>query len=565
MFRRLVTNKFIHGFDYSYKRFRFRTVFHQSSYSYCCCSCAYEHEYVSYITDDGEINEEICDKILGCILNGCCPHVTNVPREYTRDTRIQAVHIAAAANTVLKLNRFYYSVPDLKSEIFQLYPDQIAMFHNNFNFVKEYLDNYKSMKENSDLEIMSSAMQYATRMHEDEYKIFFESITQPEFCIRTKNRQLLQLVLDPFWTHSRLDKTLEKCFVDPALADMQNDILQYLRIFRFQFRVKVLSECAVSAIACDDDSALKSILDILKSRKSSDDLTVQLPNICEVLGKDRQRNVISEYCYKGMKMVDGDHFHLKMLHYLRQHHPENCYEQIKAAFDALSLDQKATINTVYNNCGGLTPLHCAVSDLKPQEVEFLLTMGSDIDINNKHGETPITQHLRGVEHWFVLNIKKFREVLALLIFENPDVELNKSAVEEGIKVDEFFMKRVSSQIFKISGAYILDVEEHSVFSTEDGYALNFITPLLIECGFIYSRSILLTALGKRLESEEQDYFRYYLDNPRSLQMSCRDALRKHFKNRGIHRFVSRLAAKIPKNIQDFILMKGILTASQRFL
>ena len=42
--RRLVTKTSIRGFDYGSKQFRFRTVFHQSSYSYCCCACAYEHD-----------------------------------------------------------------------------------------------------------------------------------------------------------------------------------------------------------------------------------------------------------------------------------------------------------------------------------------------------------------------------------------------------------------------------------------------------------------------------------------------------------------------------------------
>ena len=577
--RRLVTNTSIRGFDYGSEQFRFLTVFYQSSYSYCCCPCAYEHEYVAYISDEGEINEEMYDRIVECIEKGYCPHALTVPWEYTRNTRIQeltvpweytrntriqALHIAAATNTALKNKEFYEHGSGRESEIFRLCPEQLAMFRNNLKFVKEDFDNYKSRNVNSDLDIRASAMQHATRMPVDEYKVLFEYITQTELCIRKNKRQLLQLVLDPFWTHF-CQKALQKCFEDPQLSDMQKDIMDYLRTVRFQFRVRVLSECAISAIACDDDLALMCLLDMLNSRKYSEDLTVELANICDVLGKNRQKKILSENSYNGRKMKDGDHFHLKMLHYLRQHHAENYFEQIKAAFDGLSTNQQSTINTVYNNMGGLTPLHNAVSNMKPREIETLLNMGADININNDHGETPLTQHLRKIDKWFVLNVKKFREVLAILICENPDVELNKSAVEDGIKMDEFFRKRVSSQTFKISGAYLLDGQEHSVYAAEDGYALNFIAPLLIECGFIYSQSILMTAVGKRLDSRELGYFQHCLDNPRSLQMSCRDALRKHFKNRGIHKLVSRLAASIPEKIQDFILMKDVLTASQNFL
>ena len=562
--RRLVTNKSIRGFDYGSKQFRFRTVFHQSSYSYCCCACAYEHEYVCYISDEGKINEEMYDRIVECIEKGYCPHELTVPHEYTRNTRIQVLHIAAATNTALKNTEFYKHGSDRLSEIFRVCPEELAMFRNNLKFVKEDFDNYKSRNVNSYLEIVASAIQHAIRMPGDEYKVLFECITQTEFCIRNNNRQLLQLLLDPFWTQSCL-KALQKCFVDPELSDFQNDIMDYLRMVRFQFRVMVLSECAISAITCDDDLALKCLLDMLKTRKYSDDLTMELPNICYVLGKTRQKKILSEFSYNGRKMEDGDHFHLKMLHYLRQHHAENYFEKIKAAFDALSVNQKADINTVYDNMGGQTPLHNAVSDLNSREIETLLNMGADINIKNNHGATPLTLHLRKIDSWFFLNIKKFREVLAILICENPDVELNESAVEDGIKIDEFFMKRVSSQTFKISGAYLLDGQEHSVYASEDGYAMNFIAPLLIECGFLYSQSILMTALGKRLDSRELDYFQHYLESPRSLQMSCRDPLRKHFKNRGIHKFVSCLAAKIPDKIQEFILMKDVLTASQTFL
>ena len=565
--RRLATNTPIRGFSYA-KKFKFQTLFYQSSYSYCCCPCAYEHEYVTYISDKGEINEEILENIVECILKGLCPHVMtfmlNRRYEYVRDTKILAMHIAAAAGTAPK-NTNFYNLESRASAIFGLRPEEIAMFHNNTEFVKEHIEHYKSWSVNSQLEIVASGLHYATRLTGDEYIVSFKYFTQTEFCIKNENRQLLQLVLDPFWTQHCL-KALQHCFTDPGLADVQTDIMDYLRILRAQFKVRALSECAVFAIACDNDSALKCLLDILKTRKYADDLTIELPNICTVLGNDRQMKILSEYGYKGRKFADGDHFHLTMLHYLRKNLAETYYDQIKAAFDALPTSQeKAVIDKVYNNCGGLTPVHNAVFDLKPRQLENLLQMGADINIKSNHGETPLIQHLRKVDRWYVLNVKKFRKVLAILLYENPDVELNISAVEDGIKMDEFFKKRVSSQTFKISGTYSMDGQEHSLFAAEDGYALNFIAPLLMECGFLYTQSILTAALEKQLDSTELDYFRHYLNNPRSLQMSCRDVLRKHFKTRGIHKFVSHFASNIPEKIQDFILLKHVLTASQNFL
>ena len=154
--RRLATNTSIRGFSYA-KQFKFQTLFYQSSYSYCCCPCAYEHEYVTYISDKGEINEEILDNIVNCILKGLCPHVMtfmqNRRYEYVSDTRIQAMHIAAAVGTAPK-NRNLYALES--SAIFGLFPEVIAMFHNNTELVKEHIEHYKSVRVNFQLEIVSS-------------------------------------------------------------------------------------------------------------------------------------------------------------------------------------------------------------------------------------------------------------------------------------------------------------------------------------------------------------------------------------------------------------------------
>ena len=156
------------------------------------------------------------------------------------------------------------------------------------------------------------------------------------------------------------------------------------------------------------------------------------------LEKNRQKDILSEFGFNRLKIVAGDHFHLKMLHCIRQSLADAYYDRIKAAFDAISANQKPAIDTVYDNGGGHTPLHVAVFYLEPREVEILLNMGADINIKNIHGETPLIHHLRKIDHWFVLNVKEFHEVLEILLYENPDVQLHKTAVEDAIKMDEFF-------------------------------------------------------------------------------------------------------------------------------
>ena len=548
--RHLATNRSIHGFNYATKQFRFRTVFYQSSYSYRCCPCAYEHEFVTYISNGGEINEEVYDRILECILNGSCPHVAEVPPDYIGDTSIHALHIAAAANTVLKLKCVFDSDSDMRSAIFQLTLANIAICHESMGFIKEYQDHFKRFGAvNANPMILQ-----ATRLFGEHYKVLFEYITQYEFCVRVKNRDLLKLVLDTFCPKSGLNSALQKCFADPELSDMQDDILNYLRKDSCQ-----LSEYAISAIAYDNDPALEYILKLMKKHYQSDSLSDVLPNVCDVLEKSRQKKILSEHGFKRANMDLDSRLNLNMLYHLRQHHAENFFEQIKAAFDCLSTEQKESINTVYSNFFDQTRLNWAVYYMNPREIETRLKLGAGVDIKSMY-------LLRLVGQSSPLSVKKFREVLALLIVGNPDTELHKYAVEDAITMDECFMICDGhSKKFEISGVFKMDGKEHSIYSFENGYELNFIAPLLIECGFVYQRTVLSKALEKRLHSRELEYFRHCLDNPRSLLLSCRDTLRKHFKNRRIHKFVKCQANRIPKRIQDFILMKDVLESVQSYL
>ena len=264
--RRLVNNTPICGFDYSSKEFEFQTLFHQSSYSYCCCPCAYEHEYVTYIYDGGQINEEIFEKIVDCILKGYCPHVMtfmlNKRYEFASDTRILAMYVAIASGTDPKNRNFCYH-NSTASAIFELRPEEIAMFHNNTEFVKHRIENYKRWSGQLDKEIVASGLHNATRMSGDEYRVLFKYITQTEFCVKNNNRQMLQLVLDPFWTQHCLE-ALRQCFEDPGLVGMQTDIMDYFRIVISPYKVRAISQYVVFAIACDNDSSLRCLLDVLK-------------------------------------------------------------------------------------------------------------------------------------------------------------------------------------------------------------------------------------------------------------------------------------------------------------
>ena len=84
--------------------FSFKTVFHISKYlSYRWCLCAYEHENFDYISETGQINHEMFQKIVESIRTGDCPHVSMVSKEYVSETNVYGIHIVAAVGSEEKI------------------------------------------------------------------------------------------------------------------------------------------------------------------------------------------------------------------------------------------------------------------------------------------------------------------------------------------------------------------------------------------------------------------------------------------------------------------------------
>ena len=99
IFRKLTTNKYIPDFDYKNYKLSFQTVFYTCNYKYCCCPCAFDHEWLTYISDEPQVDEELYTKVEANLLAGKCPHVDDVISDYVRETTVYGIHIAAAAGT----------------------------------------------------------------------------------------------------------------------------------------------------------------------------------------------------------------------------------------------------------------------------------------------------------------------------------------------------------------------------------------------------------------------------------------------------------------------------------
>ena len=552
-FRKLVTTRFNPFVDYSSHTFAFKTLFYQSPHSYCCCICSFEHEYLAYVSDTGVINEQVYEKVIQNIKTGACPHTENVSRKYIRETKIHALHIAAAIDKAVK--NVSGNLEHSEGTIYGLRPSDIAIMKNSYKFLRQYYNEYRAKsEEGAPYYYNTNSLRHGYKPHEKKYNVIFEHISPLDLCIRNKRRQLFTLLLDPGIIHCQINKSFELIFEDERLSDMLEDCLVYIRQFRWQFRASILERCAVSAIVYENDYALNNILLVLKTCKVCDELQRWFPYICKILGKIHQKEIVTHY-KQYPEWTDAEYFKLKTLHYLLNNYHDKYPEYIKLGFQRLS-GYKSAVDDDYNNCAKKTPLHLcfdrySYTSIKPRKAAVLLQFGAELDVLDIHGQTPLIELLSVSGK---TNIQDFMYGLGLLMVENPDVFMNKSAVTAAINLDERFENGEIE--FLVEGTYVMDAKQRSVFSSDETFEMKFLGPLLIECGFYYNRDILLDALEKNLHRFEKDYIKWCLDNPRSLKLCCRDTLRRHFKRRQIHKFVEGIC--VPDQIKDYILIKPYL-------
>lgn len=98
-----------------------------------------------------------------------------------------------------------------------------------------------------------------------------------------------------------------------------------------------------------------------------------------------------------------------------------------------------------------------------------------------------------------------RVAVELLLFENLDIDTHRSAITIGLLRD--FSANHYHSIRRAHGRFGHD---------EDNLALNFLGPLLVECGFIFTRNTceIPEEKLKELHQVALEYIRRCRDNPR---------------------------------------------------
>ena len=557
VFRQMVKNKYIEDYDYTNMSFLFQTVFHKLSYRYCCCACAFEHEFMDYISQSGEINEVMYERVVDNIVKGKCPHVDEVPAEYVRETGVYGIHIAAVVGTETAIKKHMENYSEKLGKLFHLNPYMTALVKNNRDTVAVYYGALSKIYQTRRVSYIGVHVLHGIRSLENRNRVCFEDTSVLEFCVKTRNQVMLKAVLHSNIVHTEaaMARALALTF-KYNLKGMQQHLLEYMSSLARQGYEVLLKDSARSAIVYDQPTGLDQILkDCLKGNLKKERTFHSLAELCYVLQRKQCQDILCKYTIYPQKAVnDRDNYVLSKLLGLLEKYNEDFKDEIICNLKQITNIHDAINTSAIMGAGTilfhhLPLLHIHLKSKNINVIKVMLDLGANIDSINSEGNTPLTHLLWTASYE---NILGFRKALEFLIYENSSINLNTSAVKMGIKADVGFHK-YADQI-DIPGDYITDNKIHSLFKHNlDTYALNFTTPLLIECGYAASRGILLYALGKDLHAAELAYIQHCAETVRPLKLHCRDVLRKYYKGRHIHDFVA--ASKIPVKIGEFILLK----------
>ena len=275
--------------------------------------------------------------------------------------------------------------------------------------------------------------------------------------------------------------------------------------------------------------------------------------------------------------------------------PKVC-RKINLTYDYID-SNSSTIGTIHK---GLSPLQSYLFMNKSPDinvVKAMIALGADIDqrftyqldlvVRNFEDEDDVVTDLQGktilahIVSYEGSYKRDFRKLVETLLYENTSLAHNNTVVALGLQRYICSVKKPSTYVRYRrrrcgtcahlernlesyqrciqEGRYVMDCNEHWRLGENNlgNSALKFTVPLLIEAGFPYSATDLNQALLNELpDGPMKAYLGMCLTEPRSLMLSCRDALRKHFPNRLIHEFVA--VADMPQKIKDILLLKPLL-------
>ena len=575
VFRNLVNNHYMPEFDYVQTCLSFQTLFYKSAYSYCCCSCGFEHEYFLYINDTMQVDEVMYKKVLQNILNGRCPHVIGKPQEYVTESCVYAIQIAAVVGTELAVEEHFKEYLSIRGGgIFKLRAGEIATLRKNYESLvlccnelpklAGILSGWKTPLP----PVLLPSMQ-ARNNCTSQTRVEIVILEQLEYFIKDRNSTVLRGILVPSIFHEHIEKAFKLIFKYHE-TDMVDSLCGYYGHLLNKGVYDFPDNCAEPAIVYNQPTVLNRILN---SRTSwSTETQRRLVGTCSVLERTDCETVLSQHNFLKLETETEPRKMSRLLALLAEFYDDFKDEIIFRIKNIPGFQEVINVPITqtfpekrYWTITPLTPLQyyieksISVRKLDCRVVQTMLDLGAGVEACGTI--IPPNGHALRSEYWSTVcsgDQISYRKTLEVLLNENPKLASNTEAVKIGVQLDVYLKMPKMHDKVDLTGEYLMDGREHSLFGHEDrdSYPCNFIGPLLIECGFPYTKDVLLFAMEKSLHPSEHLYIQECLETPRSLKLSCRDTLRKRYQGREIHKFVEK--SNIPVAIKDFILMKSLL-------
>ena len=537
-FRNLATNTYMHGFNYG-KWYGFQTVFYESSYSYACCPCGFQHEFLDYRDYNGNINEEVIEKIINNIEAGKCPHVERVSEAWVRDTGLTALLIAAGVGTEPTQFTQYFEKRTLKSGYIQaglfkqnLY--QIAFNKKSFkncryyfqHYINDYILHYPLLVNGFFSETIPKL--YKPIKTAEIYQVNHEPCL--EAFVRSGNKSLLETALGltaefgdkiqirycreseafHYMVKHNLTEFVElfleyvKQINDPLLTEYCK---RYANMYNLSKPLNRMLAEKLQTIHPKEQSLGSDIVDILKKE-----------NQC----KKKLRDKATEFQYT--QALDN-----KLCNNITSNDFMEMVEVLEEFYEDFNGEIIATLKQIPNvaeECVKFINEHLMDIVKKPYILKTILGVCTG-NFNTTRAYKILVRIVSDLNMYTCC----VRDTVELLVRAYTDLE-QLDVIPHGLRQDicTYRMKPFKT----VSGTYRADCKERGLFMSEnDDFALNFAVPFLLECGVPADRGVLEGALKEDLHPAEHGYIDQYLKNARPLHITktspCnKDPLTPHF-------------------------------------
>ena len=614
-FRKLVTSQFMPDFDYR-TRFSFQTLFYISDFSYRCCPCGFKHEFLDYIAENGEINENMYGTIIQSIIDGKCPHVSDEVPEYQKiESSVPAVSIAIAVETgeveqkvaddeahtnddddPMNVYRWLpeFNRTNRKYGIFNIQLHDIALMKKKFNRVIFHCQNYIQYNKR----LRSLNRYFSLRATFTNSTVVFKTLKFMEAIVQTNNKALLADVLEVRVDTIEHDLILMSMDLNPltsmhfvadafcfaikhGLTELHDTFLKYFRAntSRSEFHPDSLQTMVEHTIVYNRPPILEELLKIVMSDTAK---------FCSQWNALSGANAVLHV----FNRPDCRKIFRKNGHTLRNDLTFSEMNRITKTYYADFKDEiSKAIKRMRNNDAFFRQLFRGMAFIDLHYMKWLLELNVPTDVAGTFRDNFSESVFETLMYQMAQVFRWNRLAAKLLVEENFDSKFSLSdivtidndivtivTIDNAIVTFDDFIRREELDFivnapywktFQDRGGFSrpqdvifrTDTKEHGRLGFEgQGFALNFTAPFLLECGWPTTRNTLEKYLTEQLHPSEIGYFRDYIqenfDGPKPLAKICRCVLRMHFKGRQLHKFLDITGC--PQLIKDYILLKHLL-------